>query len=532
MIQLKINNQDVVVETGTTILRAAEKLGIAIPTLCRKESFEPSTSCMACVVRVEGSSALIPACGALAQDGMRLHTDTSEVLAARKAAIELLLSEHAGDCEGPCRIGCPAGMDIPRMLRQIGAGQMASAIRTIKADIAIPAILGRICPAPCEKVCRRNQHDAAISICLLKRFAADWDLVSPSPYQPRCEIKTGKKAAIVGAGPCGLAAAYYLTQAGVGCVVFDKMDKPGGNLRSVERDKLPEDILDKEINQILSLENVEFRGGTEVGKTIEFEMLCADFDAVFVATGQADVSKYGLEASDKGIKIVPKTYQTSRKGVFAGGEAAGRRRLAVRAAADGKEAALSILQYLSGKEVTGQTGRFNSRLGQVNDGEMQAFLVGAEKIKRNEPISIPDGFSPEMAKVESRRCLRCDCGKKETCRLRELAEANKAKQQTYKGQRKSFTRQVALSGLVYESGKCILCGLCVQAAKKQNEPNSYTVGLSFTGRGFATEIAVALKKTLDEGLSFDAAKRCADVCPTGALCIQNNGLKDYGERYA
>lgn len=527
MIQLKINNQDVVVQVGTTILHAAEKLGIAIPTMCHKEGFKPSTSCMACVVRAEGSSSFIPACGALVQDGMRLHTDTVEVLAARKAAIELLLSEHAGDCQAPCQMGCPAGMDIPKMLQQIAAGQMASAIKTIKTDIAIPAILGRICPAPCEKVCRRNQHDAAVSICLLKRFVADWDLASSNSYRPTCAPKIEKKVAIIGAGPCGLAAAYYLAQTGVQCVVFDKMDKPGGDLRKIEQDKLPEDILDKEINQILSLENIEFRGSTEIGKAMEFETLCVDYDAVFIAAGQSGLRGCELDVSEKGLKIDLKTCQTSRKGVFAGGQAAGRRPLAIRAAADGKEAAMSMLQYLLGKEVTGQAIRFNSRLGQLNEGEMQAFLIGSEQTGRNEPISIHDGFTPEIAPIEAERCLRCDCGKKDNCKLRELAEANKAKQQTYKGQRKSFSRQMASSGLVFESGKCILCGLCVQVVKKQNEPNFEPaglnkVGLSFVGRGFATEIAVALKKTLDEGLTPAAAKRCAEICPTGALWIENS----------
>ena len=97
-------------------------------------------------------------------------------------------------------------MDIPTMLRQIAAGQFREAIATVKRDIALPAVLGRICPAPCEKICRRGDLDAAVSICLLKRLVADVDLASSEPYSPACEPASGKRVAIVGArsdGPLG-----------------------------------------------------------------------------------------------------------------------------------------------------------------------------------------------------------------------------------------------------------------------------------------------------------------------------------------
>lgn len=510
IIQLVIDEKPVEVEQGATILQAARKVGISIPTMCYKNGYKPSTSCMVCVVQVEGDPSFVPSCGTLAQEGMRVRTNMPEVLSARKAAIELLLSEHAGDCEGPCRVGCPANMDIPLMLRQIVAGRLDLAIQTIKADIALPAVLGRICPAPCEKVCRRNAHDAAVSICLLKKFVADWDLRRFDSYQPRCEPHGGKRAAIVGAGPCGLAAAYHLAQQGIRCVLFDKNKSAGGMLRyGIGEAALERDVLDMEINQILTLEHIEFRGGVEI-RASSFESLCKDYDAVFVATG-SDKNEFGLEMTNKSLKTDPRTYQTSRSNIFAGGTAIGRRRLCVRAVADGKDAAVSILHYLRGQNVVRADKRFNSRLGQLAEGEMEQFLAGAEKGLRC-PARKEDFLTLE-AMVEARRCLHCDCGKADDCTLRKMAKLHQARQQTYQGQRKPFIRQVSNSGLVFEPGKCILCGLCIEVARKY----ANDIGLSFSGRGFKTQVAVPLGKVLDEALTREAAEKCVEICPTGAI---------------
>jgi len=263
MVRLKIDNRSVEVDEGATILDAAEKLGIEIPTMCFLKGCEPSTSCMVCMVRLADSDKMVPACGTIAQEGMNVVNDCDQVRQARITALELLLSDHAGDCMGPCQVACPAKMNIPLMIRQIAVGDVDKAIATIKEDIALPAVLGRICPAPCEKVCRRNQLDEALSICLLKRFAADVDLASSNPYEPQCAPANGKRIAIAGAGPAGLSAAYYLARRGYACTIFDDHEKPGGALRyGIEPDLLEAGVLDSEIARIMRL-GVQFEPKTQ-----------------------------------------------------------------------------------------------------------------------------------------------------------------------------------------------------------------------------------------------------------------------------
>ena len=148
MPKITIDNREVEVEAGATILDAAQKLGIAIPTMCYLRGHEATTSCMVCVVKLAGASGLVPACGTVARDGMRVESSSEEVREARKAALELLLSDHVGDCVGPCQMGCPAHMNIPQMIRQIAAGDLEAAIATVKQDIALPAVSGTHLPGP------------------------------------------------------------------------------------------------------------------------------------------------------------------------------------------------------------------------------------------------------------------------------------------------------------------------------------------------------------------------------------------------
>lgn len=512
MIKLTIDNNQVQVSTNTTILDAAKQIGITIPTLCCAAGYKPTTSCMVCVVQVEGLRSLVPACGTRAAEGMIVYTRTPQIQQARKTAIELLLSDHLGDCEGPCEIGCPAGMDIPKMIRQIAAGDFDAAIKTVKADIPLPAVCGRICPAPCEKVCRRKQADAAVAICLLKRFAADVDLAKQNPYTPQCVPLTGEKVAVVGAGPAGLTAAYYLRQSGIACTLYDNHEAPGGALRyaNIDRTLLPIDVVDAEVEQILKL-GIEFVGNVRIGKDILLTELKQKYDTVLISVGSDGTGDMeDVDQKDGKIQIDRQHYSTSIDGIYAAGGCTGSRNLCIRAVADGKEAAKAIKARLLRVPVTKSS--YNHRMGLLSDDVMGIFLEHASGQNRTQLQRIADGFTTQQAQGEALRCLHCDCRKADRCGLRDRATELAARQKTWQGQTKLFELIVGNEAVVHEPGKCIKCGLCVQCAAANGQTN----GLTFSGRGFGMEIAMPLQHDIGQ-MTHEVLSACIDICPTGAL---------------
>ncbi len=285
MITLTIDGRPLTVEAGTTILDAARRLGIHIPTLCYVEGLEPASSCFLCAVAVEGRRHLLPACALPVSDGMVVATDSEDLRAARKMALELLLSDHAGDCVAPCRARCPAGLDISGFVYEIASGKMRQSMEVILDQLALPGSLGRICPRLCEQGCRRCDHDEGLAIAGLHRYVADWDGDTARPYLPPRAKLSGKSVAIVGAGPAGLAAAFYLLQKGHECMLFDAHPLPGGMLRyGIPAYRLPKDALDTEIETIRRL-GAQFQMSSRWGEDFTLEKLRQSYDAVFLGIG-------------------------------------------------------------------------------------------------------------------------------------------------------------------------------------------------------------------------------------------------------
>ncbi|MEI6125497.1 MAG: FAD-dependent oxidoreductase [Pseudomonadota bacterium] len=280
-----LDNEPVAVPAGTTILAAAESRGIFIPTLCHAEEVLPGAFCSLCVVEVDGQGELVPSCSTEVAEGMVIRTAGERITAARRACIELLLSDHRGDCQGPCMSACPAGIDIPGFIRHIALGEERAALELITAATPFAGSLGRICDRPCETACRRQLVEEPVAVCHLKRFAADQALQTQTGGRPEQLPSTGKRVAIVGAGPAGLSAAFFLLRLGHACIVFDQNQQAGDMLRyGIPSFRLPREVLDREIAEIESL-GAEIRCGKALGTDINLQELQNSYDAVFIALG-------------------------------------------------------------------------------------------------------------------------------------------------------------------------------------------------------------------------------------------------------
>ena len=518
MINVTIDNLPVTVPDGSTALQVARQAGIEIPTLCHDDRYEPNHSCLVCLVKINGSPRLVPSCATKVTEGMKIESEVPEVREARKTALELLLADHTGDCVAPCQGVCPAKMDIPRMLDHIAAGRLGDALRTVKEAIALPAVLGRICPELCEKGCRRGEVDEPVAICKMKRHVADDDLATGAPWTPSPRASTGKRIAIIGAGPAGLAAAYYLQGLGHACTLYDDHPQPGGALRySVPESELPRDVLDAEIAITLRM-GATFRGDWQLGRDGTVDDLMRDHHAVLIAIGPADAAKakaLGLPTSGRGVAVDKQTLMTPHEGVFVAGAVITPYKHSVRAVADGRQAATSIHQFLTGQSA-GPTGKLYSvHVGKLRERELVDAMTLSVDAPRQQADPVSGAIPPALAELEASRCLHCQCDADRSCILRKYAADYGANQRRFQVPRREIGRVEVHPGVAYERAKCIACGLCVQVATRAGE----TVGLTYVGRGFDISIAAPLNQAGREALAKCAAE-CVEICPTGALSYQ------------
>ena len=515
--KLTIDNQEFETEEQLTIYQAAQKLGIDIPVMCYQEGYDYFTSCMMCVVKDNKTGQTHPACSASIADGMEIDTQCEEIREARKMTLELLLSDHVGDCEAPCQRVCPIHMEVPRMIREIMEDKMEDAITTIRKDMPIPSLLERYCNAPCEKGCRRHQYDEGLSIRELTRHAADWDIQRDEPHIPELKPATGRKIAVVGAGPTGLSTAYYLAQAGHTCSVYEKSDLVGGRIRTeFAKEPIPEWLFEGEL-KVLKGMGIEFHMNVQIGKDRSLAELQEEVDVVLLTCGATDpdeLQAMGLPVTEKGMKVHIKTGVTPVDNVFAGGSIVKPEQPFIKSVTIAKNLAACITEHLNNEPMVGIIEKYNHQMGRLQTGELDVFVSGANPIPRVKPDDIVEkGYDSPDAKLEATRCMHCDCRAKDDCKLRDYSDEYGAKQAEFKGEDRATHEHInQQAGAIFEPGKCIKCGLCVRVTEAAGED----FGFTFVGRGFDVKAGISLNKRLDEGLR-KVAHEVVEACPTGAL---------------
>ncbi|EGQ9993838.1 formate dehydrogenase subunit alpha [Vibrio vulnificus] len=297
MIQIVIDGKYRIVEAGQTVLQAAKVCGVEIPSLCGMNRSGEKIPCDLCVVEVE-SGGPRRACELEVYNGLTVKTQSEALSAHRKQALNRIMSDHYADCEAPCKTACPAGVDIQSYLYHIAQNDHQKAIEVIKRTLPMPLSIGRVCPAFCESECRRSLVDDAIAIRQLKRHAADADLAAQEAYMPEKKADKNKRVAIVGSGPGGLTAGYYLTNEGYQVDVFEAMPQAGGWLRyGIPEYRLPKSILDKEI-ELMCRNGMTIHTDKKLGRDISLSQLSQDYDAVCLAVGASKAVAMDYPGSD------------------------------------------------------------------------------------------------------------------------------------------------------------------------------------------------------------------------------------------
>ena len=270
---------------------------------------------------------------------VKLPSDFNGGLSERRAAFrhfpQAIPAAFAIEKRGtsPCKAACPTHISVQGYVALIAEGKYAEALKLIKKDNPFPSVCGRVCNHPCESACKRGEVDEPIDIMHLKRFVADLDLRAETRYVPEAKEKNGKKVAVVGAGPAGLSAAYYLASEGYGVTVFESAPVAGGWMSlGIPEYRMPRDVLNAEIQVIRDL-GVDIRLNTEVGTDISFDELRRAHDAVFLAVGCARGAKLDVPGEDlpgvihgvdylRRVNLGERVTQGNRVAVIGGGNVA------------------------------------------------------------------------------------------------------------------------------------------------------------------------------------------------------------------
>jgi len=318
--KISINGMEITAQEGITILEAAERAEIYIPTLCHVRGKNGENPCGLCVVEVAGNETPVRSCDTKIQEGMQISTDTDTVKELRSGRLAILAETHFGDCKAPCNLTCPGQINVQGYIAHVAKGQYEEGLRLVMERNPFPFSVGRVCPRFCETKCRRMLLEEPIAINHLKRFLADWCMANKIDLRISKEPATGKKVAVIGGGPSGLTGAYFLTRKGHEVTVYEAAPELGGMLRyGFPEFKIPKAVLDYEINSLLKL-GINVKTGQKWGADYTLqELRDQGFDAILIAIGNP-VDK-DLEIPGQGLSGVMGSSEFLRK--FTTGEKTG-----------------------------------------------------------------------------------------------------------------------------------------------------------------------------------------------------------------
>ena len=284
--KISINGKEITAQDSITILEAAERAEIYIPTLCHVRGKNGGNPCGLCVVEVEGNEIPLRSCDTKIQEGMRITTDSDVLKNLRSERLAILAETHFGDCKAPCNLTCPGQINVQGYIAHVAKGQYEEGLRLVMERNPFPFSVGRVCPRFCETKCRRVLVEEPIAINHLKRFLADWCMANNIDLRIPKDPSTGKKVAVIGGGPSGLTGAYFLTRKGHEVTVFEAAPKLGGMLRyGFPEFKIPKAVLDYEIDTLLQLGiNVKTNQKWGVDYTLQ-DLKDQGFGAILIAIG-------------------------------------------------------------------------------------------------------------------------------------------------------------------------------------------------------------------------------------------------------
>ncbi|KAA6300497.1 MAG: Glutamate synthase [NADPH] small chain [Candidatus Ordinivivax streblomastigis] len=239
--KISINNKELEAFVGETLIEVARREGFFIPSLCYSKEAKHKSSCMVCAVKNCATGQIIPSCTTLPTEGMQIDSESPDVILTRTLSLELLLSDHRADCDAPCKVACPGDFDVAMMNRLYDQGKWRDALALLRDTLVIPATLCYICNAPCEKICRKGDVNRSVSIREIKK-----ELVLKTELNKISKPESnGKRIAVLGSNPAGLAAAYHLRKWGYDVDLFER--ESSVLIPYIHTEQLPATILELEL---------------------------------------------------------------------------------------------------------------------------------------------------------------------------------------------------------------------------------------------------------------------------------------------